>query len=335
MIKNLLILVVGLIGFQAANAQRDTTIYYFKNSGKTVPVKDSADYYRVILPPDTNTQSGLFRVYDYYSNGKTKMTGTSTNVSVILMLDGVSKYYYLNGRLKMTSLFTRGLPVDSLVFYYPNGKLYAILKLEDMGFGNYYDYYRDYFPIEIYHNKIRFKELRDSLGKLLAADGNGRVLLYDSDFNKILMQGDLKSNKKEGDWIGPIADSGKFVCTYHNDELKSGVSYLNSGNHYNFKKIYVQPVFSDGIDVFNLFIKKNLQYPESARAKNVSGAVDVEFYVETNGTLSDITVTRSLEKNCDDEAVRVISMSPLWIPAYRFGVPVRTLYRMPVYFSKL
>ena len=69
MLKYILSLCLGVLLLQAADAQRDTTIYYFKNSGETVPVKDSADFYRVILPPDTNVQNGLFRIYDHYPNG--------------------------------------------------------------------------------------------------------------------------------------------------------------------------------------------------------------------------------------------------------------------------
>ncbi len=55
MIKTFLTLILGLILIQAAHAEKaDSVVYYLKNSGRKVLNKDSADFYRVILPPDTN-----------------------------------------------------------------------------------------------------------------------------------------------------------------------------------------------------------------------------------------------------------------------------------------
>ncbi len=84
-----------------------------------------------------------------------------------------------------------------------------------MGFGSDSDFYRSYFPGVYYHNKIRIKELCDSLGNLLVKNGNGHAVIYNDDFKKIVIQGDLKNYKREADWTGPIGDTGKFVCTYH------------------------------------------------------------------------------------------------------------------------
>ncbi len=324
MLKYILSLCLGVLLLQAADAQRDTTIYYFKNSGETVPVKDSADFYRVILPPDTNVQNGLFRIYDHYPNGKIKMTATSISSAIKVPLEGLCIDYYPTGIRKMTTLFKNGRQVDSMVYYYPNGKLYTILNLEDMGFGGDSDFYRSYFPEVYYHNKIRIKELRDSLGNLLVENGNGHAVIYNDDFRKIVIQGDLKNYKKEADWTGPIGDTGKFVCTYHKDDLKSGASYTNSGRRYTFKQIYVKAVFTDGADEFYPYIKRNAQYPESAKRDKITGTVTVEFYVETDGRVADVKVIRSISKSLDDEAVRVVSSSPLWITAYKYGVPIRS-----------
>jgi len=109
-----------------------------------------------------------------------------------------------------------------------------------------------------YGYKVQTVELRDSTGNLLADNGNGHVVVFDDDFNKVV-EGDIRKNKKEGEWRGVIADSGKFICVYHKDLLKSGISYMKSGHHYSFKEIFTNPDFSDGMQAFYLFIKKNLQ----------------------------------------------------------------------------
>jgi hypothetical protein len=61
----------------------------------------------------------------------------------------------------------------------------------------------------------------------------------------------------------------------------------------------------------------------------------VGFYVETNGTVSDVKIIRGLFKSVDEEALRVIGLSPLWIPASQFGIPMRTQFSVDVYFTDL
>ena len=336
MLKHILSLVLSLLLLQVVKAVNpDSLRVYFKNSGQKVTSKDSADYYRVILPPDTNVDKDLYRVYDYYFNGKPKSVATSFTQPINLVLDGTSLDYFPNGKRKRTSQYKNGRLIGTVTNYYPNGKLYNILKVDDLNSGYYSRYYTGYFQDPWNSYKLQVVELRDSTGNLLTVNGTGHVVIFDDDFKKVIQEGDLKNNKKEGEWRGPIADSGKFICVFHKDVLKSGVSYMKSGKHYNFTQVNVNPVFSDGMPAFYLFIKKNLQYPESAKKHKVTGSILVGFYIEPNGTLSEVKVDKSLVKSLDDEAIRVISLSPLWIPATKFGIPLRTYYRVSVDFYNL
>jgi antitoxin component YwqK of YwqJK toxin-antitoxin module len=332
MVKSLLTLLFGLTILQASQAQKnDSTIYYFKKSGRQVDVKDSADYYQIILPPDTSKKEGLYRVYDYYPDGKTKRVATSLNASINLALDGVCTDYYPNGKVKIKSKFKEGRLIDTMFFYYPNGKLYTILNIQELTFGHFDDTYRfdktnfSFFHYLDYHYQAHVNEMRDSTGNVLVKNGTGHAIIFDDD-EKIIVQGDLKSDKKEGDWTGPITDSGKFVCTYRNNELKSGISYINSGHQYPFKKFVVNPIFSDGEEAFLIYVKKNIQYSEFAKKANPKGIAKVSFYVETDGRVTNVMLTESVLKSLDDELVRVVASSPLWIPASRFGIPIRSQY---------
>jgi TonB family protein len=340
MLKHILSLVLSVLLLQMAKAENpDTLRVYLKNSGQKVTSKDSADYYRVILPPDTGGDKDLYRVFDYYFNGKIKRVATSLTNTVNVVLDGTCLNYFPNGKRKSTVQYKNGRLVGSITNYYPNGKLYNILKIEDLNYGYYnrfYNgYYGGYFSDPVYGYKWQVVELRDSTGNLLAANGTGHVIIFDEDFKKAVVEGDLKNNKKEGEWKGPIADSGKFVCVFHKDDLKSGISYMKSGKRYTFKQVNTKAVFSDGMDSFYLFIKKNVQYPESARKHKIRGSVLVGFYVETNGTVSDVKIIRGLFKSVDEEALRVVGLSPLWIPASQFGIPMRTQFSVDVYFTDL
>jgi TonB family protein len=333
--KNILSLAIVLLSLQIAKAERlDTLTAYFKNSGQKVSTKDSADYYRIILPPDTNIDKDLYRVFAYYPNGKLKSTATSLTKEGGLKLDGMCMNYFPNGKRKSTAQFKNGRLVGSQIDYYPNGKIYAILTTQDLPY-NYYNRNYNGFALDTrYGYKIQFVELRDSIGNLLVENGNGHFLVFDEDFKTLLREGEIKNNKLEGEWRGAIGDSGRYICSYHKDELKSGISYMKSGNHYTFKQLETKAVFSDGMDGFKLFLKNNVQYPEAARQRKIEGTVVVGFYVETNGTVSGVKIVSGLLKSIDDEALRVINLSPLWVPASKFGIPMRTYYRVDVDFHK-
>lgn len=331
--KKGLTLVFCLVLLQTARAACiDSLTFYFKNSGREVMRKDSADYYRVILPPDTNIDKELYQVFEFYPNGKPKLVALSFTQPYSLALHGTCIEYFPNGKRKRVSTYKKGLLVDTVKNYYPCGKLYNILKIENQDTWYNDVYFNSLVSRNIYSYKLQIIELRDSTGKVLAQKGNGHVLIYDDDLKSLVEEGDIKNDKKEGEWTGMIADSGKFICTFHKNEIKSGVSYIKSGHHYDFKQIYTSPAFSDGPEAFGYFIKKNLKYPESARKYKVNGSVRVEFYIEPNGTVSDVKVSQGLLKSLDEEAVRVVSLSPLWYPATRFGVPLRTHQTVSVSF---
>jgi TonB family protein len=330
MFKKSLSLLLCIALFQIAKAANtDTLTVFLKNSGQTVKSKDSADYYRFVLPPDSSVDKDLYQVFEYYPNGKLKAVATSLTKSVDLVLDGTYIEYFMNGTRKKTAIFKKGRFNGIQTKYYPNGKLYEITNFKDL----IDRYYPGYLPGPMDYYKIQVVELRDSTGKLLVSNGTGHLLTFDEDFKKIIEEGDIKNNKLEGEWRGLIADSGRYICTFHKNELKSGISYMKSGHHYSFKNFEERAVFSDGNDAFFTFIKKNIKYPESAKKRKISGSVTVGFNVEINGTVSNVTVEKGVIKSLDDEAVRIIRLSPLWYSATQFGAPIRTHHSVSVYFD--
>ena len=326
MIKTLLTLLLGLAILNVAHAQSsDSLIYYFKNSGRPVYEKDSADYYRVVRPPGVNDRKDRFRVDDYFANGKIKRMATSLNTSADLVLDGICTDYFPNGKIRITAKFKEGHPLDSVFCYYPNGKMYAILIAGNSGYSSEYMIH-GYLPYTGYYYKFHIAELRDSTGNVRVKNGSGHAIFYYNDLKKIVMEGDIKDDKREGEWIGPIADSGRFILNYHKDELKSGTSYIYNGHKYTFKEIVVNPRFSDGEEAFLVYVKTNIQYPESAKKANLTETAEVRFYVETDGRVTDVRLEKGVLKSLDDEFVRVVAASPLWIPGTLFGIPVRARY---------
>jgi TonB family protein len=332
------LLIILFTGKVKANTS-DTTIFYFKNSGLHVTQKDSADFVRYILPPDTTLDRDLYRVYDYASDGKLRMTGTSLSRSINLVLEGRCFIYFPNGKTRATMDFSKGIPNGYFTQYFPNGKVYTIVKISVNL--PYYETYNMYAGLSnilglltMNNVDLQVLECRDSTGAVTASKGNGHFVQYSYDFTKVIQQGEIVNNKQEGEWSGPVADTGKFVIMYHRGVIKSGISYMNSGTQYKFKAIATRPVYSDGAQEFSNFIKKNAVYLESARKRKIAGTVNVKFFVEADGTLSGVEAMQpGLTESLNQEAVRVVKMSPPWIAGTIYGVPTKMSVTTWVNFS--
>ena len=59
----------------------------------------------------------------------------------------------------------------------------------------------------------------------------------------------------------------------------------------------------------------------------------VQFIVSADGTMADLKIIKSLEKSCDDEALRVMRMMPKWKPGVQDGQPCRTMVCIPIVFK--
>jgi periplasmic protein TonB len=105
-----------------------------------------------------------------------------------------------------------------------------------------------------------------------------------------------------------------------------------SENDVVFTAVEVSPEFPGGYDAFGTFLSHNIHYPEMARHTGTQGRVIINFVVEKDGTLSEIKVVRGVGDGCDEEAVRVMKLSPKWKPGIQNGRPVRVYYTVPITF---
>ena len=94
-----------------------------------------------------------------------------------------------------------------------------------------------------------------------------------------------------------------------------------------------QPEFPGGTPALYEYLSNNLHYPAVARENEVQGRVIVIFTVEKDGSLSNITLARSVDPMLDKEALRLVRGMPKWIPGKRNGDAVRSRYLLPVTFK--
>ena len=99
-----------------------------------------------------------------------------------------------------------------------------------------------------------------------------------------------------------------------------------------FKVVEEMPEFPGGAAKMMEFIQKNIKYPMMARESDIQGRVFVNFVVEPDGSITNVTVMRGIGGGCDEEALRVVQSMPNWKPGKQRGKAVACKYTVPVSF---
>ncbi|OYU94464.1 MAG: hypothetical protein CFE21_15765 [Bacteroidetes bacterium B1(2017)] len=93
------------------------------------------------------------------------------------------------------------------------------------------------------------------------------------------------------------------------------------------------PEFPGGLDSMYAFIYRNMKYPELASDNRIEGDLRIGFWVETDGSITNLEhVGKRIGWTCDEEAIRLFKLMPKWIPAMENGAPIRTRIVIPVFF---
>ena len=95
----------------------------------------------------------------------------------------------------------------------------------------------------------------------------------------------------------------------------------------------VRAEFPGGMAELKKYLAANCQYPPAARDAGWQGLVMLEFVVEKDGSISQVTVLRSVCQALDDEAIRVVKNMPKWKPGENNGQRCRSFFQLPVTFS--
>lgn len=97
-----------------------------------------------------------------------------------------------------------------------------------------------------------------------------------------------------------------------------------------FKVAEQMPSFKGNV---NQWLAQNLSYPAVAAENGIQGKVVVQFVVETDGSISNVEVVRSVDPALDREAVNTVKRMPKWNPGMNNGQPARVRYTLPVTFK--
>ena len=101
-----------------------------------------------------------------------------------------------------------------------------------------------------------------------------------------------------------------------------------------FRAVEHQAVPEGGLDALYARLKKEIKYPASAKRDRLSGKVFVKFVVKKDGTLTNFEIVKSVSKDLDLEALRVIKTELTgWTPARHNGKIVHSQFVMPIVFA--
>lgn len=92
------------------------------------------------------------------------------------------------------------------------------------------------------------------------------------------------------------------------------------------------PSFPGGAGAMYRFLRDNINYPASAMKESTEGQVLVQVIVNEEGQITQPRVIKSLGQGCDEEALRLISKMPDWIPGSKQGKAVKVRRNIPVTF---
>ena len=121
-------------------------------------------------------------------------------------------------------------------------------------------------------------------------------------------------------YILPIVAICMIACT---QSAKSTMSY---------EEVEVKPEYPGGMGELGKLLNSNLKYPLISFENGVQGEVLVQFVVDKEGNVEEVTVFKGVDPYLDAEALRVIKMMPKWKPGKHEGKEVNVKCTIPVGF---
>jgi len=357
-----LLALLSLIFSTSLYGQKELKIYY--NSQWEITSPDSVHSYIRIVSVDTLTGGFIGKVKDYNTSGTLIMAGGYLDFKE----EGPFTYYYENGNIERVGNYSNGLRTGRWKYNYSDGR-----PLQEVGFGFDEEYEIHYMYDSVGNKILEngtgtwysIYEEYEVPGKIILR-GNFKGNVVDGDWMCQLNNGEIVYKQKfkkgkilESYFTNPDGSKAQDFPKGFNNVLMPPYKHHVTNEFIHVKgidrslypalkrlplptmassdEIYLEveetAIPRGGMSAFYETIGRNLRYPAEARKNGISGKVFVEFIINKDGTLSDVRAIKGIGYGCDEEAVRVVSLSPPWIPGTQSGKPVRQRMVVPLSFK--
>ena len=144
----------------------------------------------------------------------------------------------------------------------------------------------------------------------------------------------MKSGKIFKIIVGACISLSAFTaCESQMIDLNPTQAISMTGNQTANSNIFVddeQPAsFPGGQEALLAFLDQNVRYPDGYEGC-AQGRVVVSFTIDVDGSIVDPKVIRSVDKELDAEALRVVGLMPKWIPAKEKGKNKKSKFNLPI-----
>lgn len=102
---------------------------------------------------------------------------------------------------------------------------------------------------------------------------------------------------------------------------------VESDKVYSPNGVDIKPEFPGGVTEFYRFVANNYKLP---KVEKLAGKIYVTFVIEIDGSITGMKVLRDIGYGTGEEAIRVLSKCPKWIPGEHNGQKVRCTYSLPI-----
>jgi TonB family protein len=119
---------------------------------------------------------------------------------------------------------------------------------------------------------------------------------------------------------------------FDNGVLVSGNCFNKEGKPISYIDMDMKASFPGGKKALVEFLSTNLKYPEKALKNKTDATVEVKFIIDTNGSVSSIWIPKSINRDIDMEAIRLIKSMPKWLPEFKDGKAVPSPQKLKIQF---
>ncbi len=326
--KYFLFVIVGILINNLAFGQKsDTTILYFKYwDGRIFRTSslNHANYFRVILPPDSGDNRHNIR--EYYKSGKPKLIGKELSgpfqfnpQNNSINFDGDCISYFENGKKSAITHFNNGNKDGFEYLYYPDGKIYCCLKHVLANSRNY--------------SQTLLWECYDRSGNMICNNGNGEWKEFDNHFENIELEGQVINGLREGIWHGNVSKPGaiSYQYVYKKGTALSSTSCDKSGVIYPFKTAVERADYRAGKLTFLDVLRSHIKIPQDVNGKKMSiDTLTVSFVVEKDGHIDEFSLSGEVDSLLKDAVFAGLRQCDHWSAYKLYGKPLRTRIIIPL-----
>lgn len=180
-------------------------------------------------------------------------------------------------------------------FYKAYGPLIRIETHDDKGV--------PHGPFVWYDNRGR----ADSMGNYINGLREGDFYYYNDSF---------KVDRKNSYVNGLLVDSKDYTAERKLPQKKDST--------------LVSARFDDVPGSWASFLNKTLRYPAVAIKNDIQGDVYLRFVLDESGHVTQPWIQKSVDISLDDESLRLIKLTPAWIPAEKDGKAIKSFMLQPI-----